>query len=147
MDTWPDLHFHLPDHFNDLWNRGLPPHRPANCHSFRVRLKQLPHPQSDFRLRKSEKIAPISNSFIYVIIDWTIFFQTLPHSFSNLTQLPHLRLAGLPPQHIHLHRSRIKWNSSVSSWSKQCWNGWILSVVYDTFAASIYSPTYHTLFF
>ena len=66
--------------------------RPANSHSFRVRLKQLPHPISSFRVRKSEKIAPILTSFIYVIIEQN-FEKIAP--FLNLTQLPHLRLAGL----------------------------------------------------
>ena len=53
----------------------------------------LPHLKSGFRVRKSEKIIPISTSFIYVIIEQNLE-QIVP--FSNLTQLPHLRLAGLP---------------------------------------------------
>ena len=59
--------------------------RPASCHSFRMRFKQLPHPKSDLRVRKSEKIDPIPTSFIYVIIA----------AFSNLTRLPRLMLAGV----------------------------------------------------
>ena len=68
--------------------------RPANCHSFRVKLKQLPHPKSGFRVRKSEKVALVSTSFIHVIIEQ--FFPKLSHPFSYLTfnQFLHLRLAG-----------------------------------------------------
>ena len=51
-----------------------------------------PNLESGPRVRKSEKIAPISTSFIHVIIE-KISKKIAP--LSNLTQLPHLRLAGL----------------------------------------------------
>ena len=38
-------------------------YRPANSHSFGLRLKQMPNLKSGFRVRKSEKIAPILTSF------------------------------------------------------------------------------------
>ena len=54
--------------------------------------KRLFHPNSGFRMRTGEKIGKISTSFIL----WyhrTKIFKT--YLFSNLSQLPHLRLAGL----------------------------------------------------
>ena len=63
--------------------------RPANYHSFSVRLKRLPHLKSGLRVRKIEKIL---TSFIYVVVEQNCE-RIVP--FLNLTQLPHLRLAGL----------------------------------------------------
>ena len=56
--------------------------RPANSHSFRVRLQQLSHLKSGFRVWKSEKIAQILASFIHVIIEQN-FEKIAP--LSNLT--------------------------------------------------------------
>ena len=51
--------------------------RPANSHSFRVRLKLLSHPISGFRVRKSEKIAPNSTTFFYESLNKIL--KKLPH--------------------------------------------------------------------
>ena len=58
-------------------------YRPANSHSFGLRLKQMPNLKSGFRVRKSEKIAPILTSFTHKKIA----------PFLNITQLllSHLR--------------------------------------------------------
>ena len=86
---------------------------PANCRSFRVSLEQLPLPKAYFRVRI---FSPIPTSFIiiylyttlisnhydclfllsyFIIIDWTKIASFFIQPFANLTQLLHLRLAGL----------------------------------------------------
>ena len=52
---------------------------------------------SNFRLQ-SEKIAPMANSFMYIIIDWIQFWKNVPIIFKSHSidpSWPHQRLAGL----------------------------------------------------
>ena len=72
--------------------------RLANCHSIRVRLKQLTHPKSSFRVRKSGNIAQSSTSFISLSLNKKHqkcpILQTKTHSIASFIWLLRL-LVGL----------------------------------------------------